>query len=1480
MAVEYLLHFEKRVDGHAGPLFDDLVVTVEPDHTVGEMAEAVAAHLGLDPGSNLTLARADGLLDAASSPAAAGLVSGESLAVANGDGLQKEPSAMVVTTPSSMLLTVVAGPDIGRSALLGTSSIVAGRDATCDLDLVDPKMGRQQLMVWRDEAGDVWVEPATEAIGQVRLDGRTLLGRERMAVGTSLTTGSTAFGLRASPAARATIPDVHGWLPFHRAPYFPKPVEEVNVRPFSAVPTNPERPRFTYLAALAPLVVAVGLAVVLDSPQYLLFGLFSPIMAIASFLENKRRFGDAFSATVDRFNRELAEASAALTAALVEERRRRFEAAPDLVELHRRAAAGSPELWVRPRSAQDFLQLRLGLGTILPTTQLHVPAGGDDEYRYQMERQLPSVDELIDVPVTADLAHLGTLGVVGRETNTTPLVASLVVQACCWHSPEDLIVAAAVGPGRGLTGWMKWLPHTRSGASPLEGQHLVENGAEGDALLGAALLEAERRLQIQPSPIRFPWLLLILDNALGLDAPAVSRLLDMAPAAGISVVWVSEELPRVPRQAGAVVDARSPVESSASSIVYTDPERPDATFVVEHLPAERAALTARALAPLRDASSADAATAIPTSVPLFGSLGIAGVDAAWVAQQWQQSKGAGSSLAAPVGVTEHGPLIVDLVEHGPHGLIGGTSGAGKSELLMSMVASMMALHPPDKLNFLFIDYKGGASSEVFAACPHTAGCVTNLDAALANRALTSLRAELNRRMTLLSGRAKDMAELRASGAADVAPSLVIVIDEFATLVNEVPGFVDGVVDVAQRGRSLGIHLLLATQRPSGVVNDNIKANTNLRVALRMLDDGESRAIIGSGDAATIPGPLKGRGYIARGDGRLSAFQAAWSGAPLLVGSGTHPVIVEPFGHRPATSADEHAERRLKGEVSQHDEASQLDAALGSEDTSTQLETLLAAIAHAADVGGFSQGPAPWVEALPDVVLLGDALAQADERSTTGRRVGSEFVIGFVDEPEAQDQYPAVVNLGRAGGLLVLGAPGSGKSSTLRTLAVAAALDDSVAGGGGLDIVGLDFGSRQMSILADLPQCAAVAAGDEIEAVTRVISVLGNEFDRRRSRSEEATAAGDSTILLIIDGLDNLIQALEQSSHASGLLPYYDRLVEIVANGRHSGILTVATAYRRAGLRMALSAAFTERILLRQSDSSDYLDAGVGSQLAADLDLAPGQGLWSGADVTNATIQVARLTDGGEQAERELVAKLAPSLLGEISEGLRTSPLPATIELGMIQDEGQPWAPVLALADLTLAPVTLDLTFDDVYVQGDPRTGRSTLLAAIGRRVADAGGEVWLAASLSSPLNTFDGAHRKVVGDGGQMVTMLNELVAVGEAASGPGAADMVRLLLVDDIDRLIDGRIEVEQALAQALRVARWAVAGPTLAANAYIADQSLQQAKKARTQVLLAPTAARDAHDVFDAAPPWHPGLAMVPGRGLMLADRRITLVQFALPS
>jgi hypothetical protein len=270
---------------------------------------------------------------------------------------------------------------------------------------------------------------------------------------------------------------------------------------------------------------------------------------------------------------------------------------------------------------------------------------------------------------------------------------------------------------------------------------------------------------------------------------------------------------------------------------------------MDGLAAELARELALGLAPVRD-TSAVRGGGVPDRISLLTLLGMADVDADVVAQRWRARTELGP---VPIGGAAQEPFRVDLRHDGPHALVAGTTGSGKSELLQTLIAALALAHPPERLSFLLVDYKGGAAFKECVGFPHTVGFVTDLDGHLAQRALVSLNAELRRREHLLrdSG-TKDLLDMEQRAPGRAPASLLIVIDEFATLAKEVPEFVDGVVDVAQRGRSLGVHLLLATQRPGGVVSENIRANTNLRIALRVNEAGESSDVIGAADAAHSP----------------------------------------------------------------------------------------------------------------------------------------------------------------------------------------------------------------------------------------------------------------------------------------------------------------------------------------------------------------------------------------------------------------------------------------------------------------------------------------------------------------------------------------------------------------------------------------------------------------------------------------------------
>ncbi|PLW73145.1 cell division protein FtsY, partial [Streptomyces sp. DJ] len=286
-----------------------------------------------------------------------------------------------------------------------------------------------------------------------------------------------------------------------------------------------------------------------------------------------------------------------------------------------------------------------------------------------------------------------------------------------------------------------------------------------------------------------------------------------------------------------------------------------------------------ALAPVRDITP-DGSDGLPDRANLLRLLELEPPTAADLVHRWEQRP---ASTGALLGVGYTGPVVFDLVKDGPHALVAGTTGAGKSELLQSLVASLAAVNRPDEMTFVLVDYKGGSAFRECVRLPHVLGMVTDLDSHLVERALSSLGAELVRRERLLADAgAKDHAEYRAMRRRNpllpALPRLLLVIDEFATLARDVQEFVPGLVSIAQRGRSLGLHLVLATQRPAGVVTADIRANTNLRIALRVTDTMDSQDVLEVNDAVTISASTPGRALARVGHRSVLPFQTAYVGA--------------------------------------------------------------------------------------------------------------------------------------------------------------------------------------------------------------------------------------------------------------------------------------------------------------------------------------------------------------------------------------------------------------------------------------------------------------------------------------------------------------------------------------------------------------------------------------------------------------------------
>ncbi|RJT90670.1 hypothetical protein D6T64_03355 [Cryobacterium melibiosiphilum] len=874
-------------------------------------------------------------------------------------------------------------------------------------------------------------------------------------------------------------------------------------------------------------MAAGAIYLITGSAFALLFGFLSPIIAVGSLMDgrrSRRRQGA-------RDTREHAVALGALREIVADRHerlrlaaRRRTPGALALLSLP--AEAG---LWSLPG---ETMLVSLGRGTVPSGVQL---GGARDALDERALRDWAAL--LPGAPLTTDVG--GGLGLIGPPLLTRALARSVIVQLCFALPPDTGSVV--VPPGEAWR-WAVDLPHASDPGEARRSDyrlliidttltaHASEN-ATAHASENATAHPSEHATEQMPAQGELP----------PRGKSPVVGIVERGTAGALFLATVEADLPRgcatVVRvhgpQRAEIVRAPSPGSGIGSGIGSGTGSGtasgmvPGTLCEPELITAEQAAVFARAL---RDRATASGLSRTPNAIPsvvsfaslLPGSSSETDGGASVVAQPPMSG-----GLACPVGVTAAGPLMLDLVRQGPHVVVGGTTGSGKSELLVTWVAAMAACFGPDTVTFLLVDFKGGAAFGSLVHLPHCVGMITDLDAVQANRALASLSAELRFRESVLrDAGVRDICELSGPVSSATAPPgtappglprLVIVIDEFATMLGAFPALHSLFVDIAARGRSLGVHLILCTQRPAGVVRDSLLANCSLRLSLRVNNRADSEAVIGTDAAAGLPASVPGRCLVSTGEGPPELGQIATT-------------------------------------------------------TAVDLVALAARRTHGGALPGASPRR-PWLDPLPRVLLesdLGRGIDPADTELADAQLADAEpsFRLGLADEPEHQRYRVARYRPEHDGHLLVVGDAGSGKSSLLATL----------AGQGGVT-------SRTELVRADIEHLwdALVAATSLIETgpLAEPISETSAE------RSAEARARDRRLLLMLLDDVDS-VYARWSGEHQQAAL---DMLTGLLRDGPGQGLFVALTAQRLYGGLRGVSAHCRSRLLLSVRDRDDYREAG-------------------------------------------------------------------------------------------------------------------------------------------------------------------------------------------------------------------------------------------------------------------------------------------------
>ncbi|NMO02394.1 type VII secretion protein EccCa [Gordonia sp. TBRC 11910] len=1139
------------------------------------------------------------------------------------------------------------------------------------------------------------------------------------------------------------------------------PAGEVNV---AAPPDVPRAVPGNALLKLLPAVMVIAVVGMialmfvtggrnlLSNPLFLMFPMMMLMSMFGMFAGNRSGAKPAAELNEDRkdYFRYLGQLRADVRDTKRAQRANLTWAHPDpraLVEV-----IGSRRMWERTDADPDFGHVRIGVGSQRLATRLNPPETGPPEdlepvSMVALRRFVRTHSVVHRLPTAVSLRGFATIGIAGARSQARELVRAMLIELCTFHAPDVLRVAIVTrDPLAECWDWAKWLPHVGhpSRRDALGSERMIWHGlAELEDALADELNVRSRFSRSAPVHTT-PHLVVVLDDGY---VGGHERLINDAGTDGVTVIDLADPDvgPTVRRGIQLVLRHNRIAARSASGLEeFADADAlsiADAEALARKLARFHLART-NALIDL----DADPVDVIPDLLDLLGiaDAGTYAPEAFW------RGRSAKDRLRVPIGCTPEGaPIELDIKESaeggmGPHGLCIGATGSGKSEFLRTLVVALITTHAPTELNLVLVDFKGGATFLGLDAAPHVAAVITNLEQELemVDRMRDALSGEMNRRQEVLraAGNFANVGEYERARAAGAAlpplPALFIVVDEFSELLSQKPDFAELFVAIGRLGRSLHIHLLLASQRLEEGKLRGLDSHLSYRIGLKTFSAHESRSVLGVPDAYHLPSD-PGSAYLKSDSAQLQRFKAGYVSGPYvpqraaaqtpagLPSALRERVEILTFTALPVTSArgtESSAQvGRLASGTTDSGRLEQPSAPAQNRPVGPSiLETLVGAM-----IGRGAAAHQVWLPPLDEPPTL-DQLGVRPGSIATG--VASlRVVLGVVDRPYDQRRDPLLVDLsGAAGNVAVVGGPQAGKSVAIRSLMMSAAATHSPDQ---IQFYCLDFGGGTLASLAGLPHVGSVASRTDSDAVRRTVAELTTVMrdreqrfaahgiesmrDYRARRAAGATETADDPfgdVFLVFDGVGVLRNEWEVLD---------DAVASIAAEGLSYGVHVIVTASRWAEIRPAMKDMLGTRIELKLGDA---MDSEI-SRRAALLVPAnrPGRGITGGELHTltalprfDADPDVTELGSGiaaGVRALRDLYGDARAPRIRMLGNNVDAAALDQAV-----RDSRMVLGPnrvAIGIGESALQPVVLDFTTQPHFVAfADVEHGKTTLLRTI------------------------------------------------------------------------------------------------------------------------------------------------------------------------
>lgn len=1337
---------------------------------------------------------------------ASGLRPGSTIRVDAAPACPTQPVAEPVTE-----LLVVGGLAAGARHPLAPGCSLLGRDPACSVVIPGRTTSGRHAALFVEAAEAVALADAGSTAG-TWIDGRRASGSEPLAPDAVAAIGACLVRVEPPGWCEPVFlgrRDSDGRQPLHRPPPPPAPPPPAPVAAPSHQPPAGDGPRFGWAAALVPLVGGLVLARLVD-PRLALFTLLGPAVLIGQWLEDKRRHRrrqvDAGASGQDARSTFAADVGGAAAA----ESRRRRALHPDPAALGMQIDQLGSALWSRRPGHPCFAEVAVGAGPALSWAPATTGAVQGQAAAVLTTSRLPPGS-----PATVELSPGSHVGIAGPRLASLAVARWVILQLAAHHGPADLRIAVVCARERAADWtWVCFLPHV----APVR--------AGGSRLLATDAGQARRLAELHAAAGDGVRLVVLVDGngVIDGDGHGLARFGEAA-----TTLTLGPSRRALPGRCTSVLELDGP-DGWGRLTAGSEPAQSVLATGIDAVPAKR---WSRRLAPLADPEETRGGVVPVGGCRLLDLLDIDEPSADHILLRWARRRGPVTPIGGTGGPDGALAVHLDLVGDGPHALVAGTTGAGKSELLRSLVAGLAASEPPDRLVMLLVDYKGGAAFAEAARLPHVVGVVTDLGPDEAARAIHSLEAELRRRERVLADLGlRDLAEHPAHGPAlppegvEALPRLVVVVDELAALVAELPSFLDELVQLAARGRSLGLHLVLATQRPGSVVSATVRTNCAIRCCLRVPEEVDAVDVVGSPAPAHLDRRRPGRAFLRRGAGDLVELQVALAG-------GRPPPRRQAVSVRPATFGPDAGDPIPGANAG----ASGGDGGDGGGRGTSDLAALVDACRAAAARAGHAPPRPLWLPPLPVSLPASELPPPVGEAGTGG------VVVGLVDDPARQRRLPLTWNP-TDGPLLVLGS-GPGPAGALQAVArvLAGRLDP-----GRLHVYGLDLGAQGLASLGELPHVVSLVRAGEHERLHRLVQRLASELAVRQEAAARGCRAGDEGSapplgLVLIDGAGGLRSAFDGGAGLAAL----DLLERVVVDGRALGLVVAVTADRLAAVPGAWTAAASLRLAFRGGDPLDLLGTGArridrtGWPDGRCLDLESGL--------------VAQVATGGWPVPTPVVAGAPPPP--------PIGTLPRHVALGTVL-AGQPSSAGPERLGLTLGTDGRDLGVAVAHVRpgqpfvvwGPAGSGRSTALACLAASAASAGCHV-----VEAPGG--------IVSGGG-----LPGLLA---SRRDRHAGQPPLVVVVDDADRVDDpDGCLAELAAGRAPGVHLIAAAPPEAVRGGF--GHWSADLRRAATGLVLRPRSNLDA-DVLGVPllPSWPVDLSL-PGRAVLVVEGETAPVQVAV--